>query len=198
MVIVSPSVMTFVVCFPNCLAHIANNTDPDQIIFLRAVWSGFILLASMNKGWNALEFMQQTYKAGNIFRWKYFSTLLFINVVLSEYHLNINKFGSRLCPTFCWATSGSKLFAKCTSRQQNLSCSQRANVKRQSQETEDGSFYPGESLGAFEEGMFSLFQPARGEWSEMEPVTLKAGQVSISWPPPGWKDLSRDVKLLQW
>ena len=47
-------------------------------------------------------------------------------------------------------------------------------------------------------GCFPLFQPARREWSEMEPVTLKAGQVSISWPPPGWKDLSRDVKLLQW
>ena len=47
-------------------------------------------------------------------------------------------------------------------------------------------------------GRFPLFQPAQREWSEMEPVTLKAGQVSIFWPPPGWKDLSRDVKLLQW
>ena len=47
-------------------------------------------------------------------------------------------------------------------------------------------------------GCFPLFQPGRREWSEMKPDTLKAGQVSIYWPPPGWKYLSLVVKLLQW
>ena len=47
-------------------------------------------------------------------------------------------------------------------------------------------------------GCFPLFQPARREWGEDDKVELKAGEVSLTWPPQGWKELSGDLKLLQW
>ena len=47
-------------------------------------------------------------------------------------------------------------------------------------------------------GCFPLFQPARREWREDDKVELKAGEVSLTWSPQGWKELSGDLKLLQW
>ena len=40
----------------------------------------------------------------------FFSNQLF-RKILSEYHLNIKRIGSRSGPTFCWVLSGSSLFA---------------------------------------------------------------------------------------
>ena len=42
----------------------------------------------------------------------------FFKEILQEYHQSVKQFGSRSGPTFCWAWSGSKLFAKVISRRQ--------------------------------------------------------------------------------
>ena len=49
-----------------------------------------------------------------------------------------------------------------------------------------------------ERGCFPLFQPARRKWTEEKTITLKAGEISLLWPPFGWKNLCGDSKLLQW
>ena len=45
-----------------------------------------------------------------------FLVVAFSKMIFREYQLNAKQFGSRSCPTFCWAWSGSKLFAKVISR----------------------------------------------------------------------------------
>lgn len=49
-----------------------------------------------------------------------------------------------------------------------------------------------------QKGCFPLFQPARREWTEGQKLKLTAGTVTLDWPPQGWKELSGDLKLLQW
>ena len=49
-----------------------------------------------------------------------------------------------------------------------------------------------------ERGCFPLFQPARREWTEEKTISLKSGEISLLWPPSGWKNLCGDSKLLQW
>ena len=132
MIIVSLSVMAFVVCFSQLLSTYCKQNRPRSGYFLESRLIRVHIVCFNEKNWNALEFMQQIYKAGNIFRWKYFSTLLFINVFLSgipyEYQYVWIQIMSDILLGHVWATSGSKLFAKCISRQQNLPCSQRVNV----------------------------------------------------------------------
>ena len=53
------------------------------------------------------------------------------------------------------------------------------------------------ALNLLKRGCFPLFQAARREWSE-DQLKLQAGSVQLLWPPTGWKDLSGDLKLLQW
>ena len=65
--IIFPPFMTIVVYSLICSffleACIANNMEPDQTAPIGAVWSGFIVFASMIKStvvWSAYEYMQQT------------------------------------------------------------------------------------------------------------------------------------------
>ena len=54
------------------------------------------------------------------------------------------------------------------------------------------------AINMMRRGCFPLFQPARQKWGEDVRVELWAGDVKVMWPPKGWKDLSGDLKLLQW
>lgn len=42
------------------------------------------------------------------------------------------------------------------------------------------------------------WQPARRAWDNEEEVSFTEGELTLFWPPKGWKNLNRDQKLLQW
>ena len=46
-------------------------------------------------------------------------------------------------------------------------------------------------------GCLPLFPPARRDWDRKQ-VILTAGDLKISWPPHGWRDLTPDRRLLSW
>ena len=54
------------------------------------------------------------------------------------------------------------------------------------------------AINLLKRGCFPLYQPARREWGEDGQEKLQVGNVSMMWPPTGWKDLSGDLNLLQW
>ena len=50
----------------------------------------------------------------------FFKLTFFFKKIVQEYHQSVKQFGSRSGSMFCWAWSGSKLFAKVISRRQKL------------------------------------------------------------------------------
>ena len=46
-------------------------------------------------------------------------------------------------------------------------------------------------------GCMPMLPPARRNWKEEEVVTLSVGQVSVKWPPKGFKTMTKDQKLLE-
>ena len=61
-------VICSLICLYTLVAYIANNKNPDQTETFGAVWSGFIVFASMIKVFlSAFEYMQQMYKKWTTF-----------------------------------------------------------------------------------------------------------------------------------
>ena len=68
----------------------------------------------------------------SLFLTLYYCTIFYsLDAGFFQYHPDVKQFGSRSGPTFCWAWSGSKLFAKVISRQQKSAlASKELNTKQ--------------------------------------------------------------------
>ena len=63
-----------------------------------------------------------------LFFCRLWTCLFLLKKLFQEYHQSVKQFGSRLGPTFCWASSGPKLVAKVISRRQKLPAASESSV----------------------------------------------------------------------